>query len=76
MTDVKENLMTQIFELEALQSVYPKELSVSDHGNLADINDFIAGNRKEVPQRLEYEIEISTPKVTYSFSIIIQVIQF
>ncbi|XP_008203423.1 RWD domain-containing protein 2A [Nasonia vitripennis] len=62
MTDAKENLMTQIFELEALQSVYPKELSISDHGNLADINDFIAGNRKEIPQRLEYEIEISTPK--------------
>lgn len=61
--DTKENLATQIFELEALQSVYPKELSISDHGNLADINDFVAGNQSETPQRLEYDIEISTPKV-------------
>ncbi|KAJ8676501.1 hypothetical protein QAD02_012288 [Eretmocerus hayati] len=60
--DVKENLMTQILELESLQSVYPTELSVSDHGNLADINDFISGSSPELPQRLEYEVEITTLK--------------
>ena len=62
-TDTKENLATQIFELEALQSVYPKELSISDQGNLADINDYIAENHTIIPQRLEYDIEISSPKV-------------
>lgn len=61
------NLETQIMEMEALQSVYPQELLISDHGNLADINDFVAGNREEIPQRLEYEIKVSTEKVNFFF---------
>lgn len=63
-TDVKENLETQMFELEALQSVFPKEISVFDHGNLADINNFTSGIQIKVPHRLEYEVEISTQKVS------------
>ncbi|KAL7306851.1 hypothetical protein TKK_0001012 [Trichogramma kaykai] len=62
--DVKENLVTQISELETLQAVYPDEVSVSDHGNLADINDFIEGKRNELPFKLEYDIEIKVLKGT------------
>lgn len=62
-TDVKENLVTQMSELEALQSVFPEETSVFDHGNLADINNFTSGIQNKIPHRLEYEIEISTPEV-------------
>ncbi|XP_014209214.1 RWD domain-containing protein 2A [Copidosoma floridanum] len=63
-SNIKVNLETQIVELEALQSVYPEELSICDHGNLADINDYIAGKIQEVPQRLEYDIKVSTSKGT------------
>lgn len=61
--DARENLETQMFELEALQSVFPKELSIFDQGNLADINNFTSGIQSKIPHRLEYEIEISTLKV-------------
>ncbi|XP_043261010.1 RWD domain-containing protein 2A [Colletes gigas] len=54
----RENLMVQIYELEALESVYPKELVIADHGTLADINDFIKNPAQEHPQRLEYSIEL------------------
>jgi len=63
-SDIKINLETQIIELEALQSVYPQELSVCNHGTLADINDYVAGNCEKIPQRLEYEIKIPTLKGT------------
>lgn len=55
-----ENLTAQIFELEALQSVYPEELVITDHGVLADINKFIENPTREIPHRLEYSIKLST----------------
>ncbi|XP_058809447.1 RWD domain-containing protein 2A [Phymastichus coffea] len=61
--DIKETLEIQINELEALQAVYPKEVSTSDHGNIADINDYIAGKTIDVPLRLEYEIEVPVDEV-------------
>lgn len=61
--NIKENLTTQIYELEALQSVYPKELVVADHGTLADINSFIESPQEDLPQRLEYTINISENEV-------------
>ncbi|XP_076758150.1 RWD domain-containing protein 2A [Xylocopa sonorina] len=57
--EISENFTAQICELEALQSVYPKELVITDHGVLADINEFIRNPKQELPQRLEYAIEIS-----------------
>ena len=57
--EVNENLAAQICELEALQSVYPQELIIADHGVLADINDFIKNPAQERPQRLEYSLELS-----------------
>lgn len=57
--DIVENLTAQIQELEALQSVYPNELSITNHGILADINDFIKSNSEELPQRLEYSLKIA-----------------
>ncbi|XP_017791111.1 PREDICTED: RWD domain-containing protein 2A [Habropoda laboriosa] len=57
--EINENLTAQICELEALQSVYPKELVITDHGVLADINNFIKNPMQELPQRLEYSIGIS-----------------
>ena len=57
--EVNENLAAQICELEALQSVYPQELVIADHGVLADINDFIKNPAQERPQRLEYSLELS-----------------
>ncbi|XP_066595621.1 RWD domain-containing protein 2A [Prorops nasuta] len=56
--EIKENLTTQLLELEVLQSVYPKELIITDHGTLADINCFIERMSKELPQRLEYLLEL------------------
>lgn len=67
MADIRETLEIQINELEALQSVYPKELTISNHGNVADINDFIAGNTNVKPLQLKYEIEISLDEVKYFF---------
>lgn len=61
--NVKENLTTQMYELEALQSVYPEELVVGDHGILADINHFIEFPQDELPRRLEYVIQISENEV-------------
>lgn len=57
--EISENLTAQVYELEALQSVYPKELVIGDHGVLAHINEFIKNPMNEVPQKLEYSIEIS-----------------
>lgn len=57
--ELTENLAAQICELEALQSVYPQELVIADHGVLADINDFIKNPAEERPQRLEYSLELS-----------------
>ncbi|XP_031830313.1 RWD domain-containing protein 2A isoform X1 [Nomia melanderi] len=56
--EISENFMAQIYELEALQSVYPKELRITDHGVLADINNFIKSPTEELPQRLEYSIDL------------------
>lgn len=60
---LRENLTAQTYELEALQSVYPKELSVAYQGILADINNFVTGESEEIPQRLEYSIDVSLPQV-------------
>lgn len=57
--EVSKNLTAQIYELEVLQSVYPRELVIADHGVLADINDFINRPIEELPQKLEYSIKIS-----------------
>lgn len=67
--NIKENLTTQIYELEALQSVYPKELVVADHGTLADINSFIESPQEDLPQRLEYTINISENEGTIELQI-------
>lgn len=56
--EIKENLTAQVCELETLQSIYPKELRITDHGVLADINEFVKDPMQELPQRLEYSIEI------------------
>ena len=56
--EIKENLAIQISELEVLQSIYPKELVVADHGVLADINEFVKNPMQEMPQRLEYSVQI------------------
>ncbi|XP_076653293.1 RWD domain-containing protein 2A isoform X2 [Halictus rubicundus] len=56
--EIRENLAAQICELEALQSVYPKELHITDHGILADINEFIKNSTEELPQQLEYSIDL------------------
>ena len=61
--EIKENLMIQISELEVLQSIYPKELVVADHGVLADIKEFIENPMQEMPQRLEYSVEIPLSNV-------------
>ena len=61
--DGRENLSSQICELEALQSVYPTELSIADHGTLADINSFISGANREFPKKLEYTLKIPIPQV-------------
>ncbi|XP_060830348.1 RWD domain-containing protein 2A [Bombus pascuorum] len=56
--EIKENLTAQVCELETLQSIYPKELTITNHGVLADINEFVKNPMQELPQRLEYSIEI------------------
>ncbi|XP_053989182.1 RWD domain-containing protein 2A [Hylaeus anthracinus] len=56
--EIRQNLSKQVCELEVLESVYPKELTIADHGTLADINDFIQNPKQDLPQRLEYSIEL------------------
>lgn len=56
--ETSENLAAQVCELEALQSVYPKELAIADHGVLADINHFINNPMQQLPRRLEYSVEL------------------
>ncbi|XP_047354189.1 RWD domain-containing protein 2A [Vespa velutina] len=67
--NIKENLTTQIYELEVLQSAYPEELVVSDHGILADINHFIEFPQEEPPRRLEYIIKISENNATIELQV-------
>lgn len=62
--EIKENLTTQVCELETLQSIYPKELRITNHGVLADINEFIKNPMQELPRRLEYSIEIPLDNVS------------
>ncbi|KAL6265403.1 hypothetical protein P5V15_002199 [Pogonomyrmex californicus] len=56
--EVTESLTTQVNELQALQSVYPTELTVADHGVLADINEYIECPDRDLPRWLEYAITI------------------
>ncbi|XP_017763638.1 PREDICTED: RWD domain-containing protein 2A [Eufriesea mexicana] len=56
---INENLSAQVCELEALLSVYPKELIISDHGVLADINEYIKNFTQKLPRKLEYSVELS-----------------
>lgn len=56
---MNENLTVQVCELEALKSIYPKELIIADYGTLVDVNDFIKNPAQELPRRLEYSIELS-----------------
>ncbi|XP_076236831.1 RWD domain-containing protein 2A isoform X1 [Calliopsis andreniformis] len=56
--EINKNLTAQILELEALQSVYPEELTVADHGVLADINDFIGNPTRNIPHHMEYSIKL------------------
>lgn len=53
-----ENLTAQVNELQALQSVYPTELTVADHGVLADINEYIERPDRDPPRWLEYAVAI------------------
>lgn len=62
--EIKENLTAQVYELELLQSIYRKEITITDHAVLADINEFIKDPMRELPQRLEYSIEISFNNVS------------
>lgn len=56
--EVTENLRAQVDELQILQSVYPNELVVADHGVLADINGYIEHPDGDPPRWLEYAIAI------------------
>ncbi|XP_012268251.2 RWD domain-containing protein 2A isoform X1 [Athalia rosae] len=57
-----ENYQAQVTELEALQSIYPNEISIVDHGVLADMNNYVSGTATETPQLLEYVVTISHSK--------------
>jgi len=63
--EITENLTAQVNELQALESVYPTELVVADHGVLADINEYIERPDKDPPRWLEYAIAISLNGVIY-----------
>lgn len=60
---IKENLSAQICELETLLSIYLNELIISDHGVLADINEYIENSTQKLPRKLEYSIELSLNSV-------------
>lgn len=69
----RENLTNQIVELETLQSVYPDELTILDHGILADINEFIDGKHDILPQSLEYSVKVIAPEVIKFFCVCIDI---
>lgn len=56
--EMMESLTAQVSELQALQSVYPAELTVADHGILADINEYIECPDRDPPRWLEYAIVV------------------
>lgn len=58
-----ENYQAQIAELEALQSIYPDELSIDDHGVVADINNYVSGSCADIPPPMEYVVTIPDLKV-------------
>lgn len=64
--EVAENLTAQVTELQALQSVYPSELAVTDHGVLADINGYIEHPDGSPPRWLEYAIAIPSNGVIHN----------
>lgn len=64
-----ENYQAQVAELEALQSIYPDELTIMDHGVLADINNFISGIYTEISLPLEYVLTISDPKGNWQLNV-------
>ncbi|XP_074037517.1 RWD domain-containing protein 2A [Leptinotarsa decemlineata] len=57
---LKENLQTQLSELESLQSVFcnPGEVKVEDICTLADITDFVADKSTFLPQYLDLVIKL------------------
>ncbi|XP_077278381.1 RWD domain-containing protein 2A [Temnothorax americanus] len=56
--EMTETLTAQVSELQALQSVYPSELTVADYGVLADINEYIECPDRDPPRWLEYAIAV------------------
>ncbi|XP_071554331.1 RWD domain-containing protein 2A-like [Temnothorax nylanderi] len=56
--EMTETLTAQVNELQALQSVYPSELTVADYGVLADITEYIERPDRDPPRWLEYAIAV------------------
>lgn len=69
-TKIKENLESQLSELEALQSMYtPTELRVEDLNVLADINAFVDGRTPDLPAYLDLTINLLLDKQKFELCI-------
>ncbi|XP_044255132.1 RWD domain-containing protein 2A [Tribolium madens] len=67
---IKENLESQLSELETLQSMYnPGELRVEDLNVLADINAFVDGRTSDLPAYLDLTLNLSIDKQKFELCI-------
>lgn len=57
---VKENLETQLFELESLQSMFynPGEFRIEDLNAVKDIQDYVNGKSSIVPSYLDFAVNV------------------
>lgn len=71
MDAVKENLKLQLSELEMLQSAYcnPEEIQLDDYAIIVDIEDFIQGKTKILPQYLSFNVNLSVESVKFELSV-------
>lgn len=70
-TRIRENLQTQLSELESLQSVFynPGEIKVENPTVLYDIKNFIASNSPHIPQYLDLVITLTIENLKFQLCV-------
>lgn len=70
-TRIRENLQTQLSELESLQSVFynPGEIKVEDPCVLYDIKNFVSNNSPHLPQYLDLVITLTIENLKFQLCV-------
>lgn len=71
LTRIRENLQTQLSELESLQSVFynPGEIKVEDPSVLYDIKNYVASSSQHAPQYLDLVITLIIENLKFQLCI-------